>query len=580
MKQNSLMMLSVCALVCFLVLPAAVQAQSNTVYRLQANEEFVYGRIGLNDDGTQQFTFVVVRTPAPDKTVYRRELDGYAGVQSLLRGGAMSVERNVQDYDLYDYFIVFNGNKLGPFDRFKEVQHDNPNVADWISPNGEGLTFTTVRGQRYTLYANSGPQTEYWSHVQVPLIAEAPDAVAFAIQFDRNNWHLRENRSLIKQEYARFWNLEYSADGSRLMYVGAPNRTNERYVYINHERVAGPYTTVMPYTTGFVGTTNTPYFVGYTPDGQEMTVGTRRVDLPRSVRNIGRVIYSNGRLAFSGTVNDRHYTFLYTVSTNHLMQREGQLRPNGVLTGNNRTYLSIADPNENRILVDQSNEVISSIPRRELHDTFRWVQYRVSPRGDIFADYLRSNGQGVILKNGSPYQPAGSNFSRVIHFSFDPVTGDPRIAINLDAPISSENRRIIQNNRSVDITGEMDNFERYSAFPQEGGPIHWVRRRIPAAQDWRLSIYRENERLTDEFYTVAELTVSHDGSRYAALVSRDPDFRPMWYVSTNRVMHQPLDLLVDGRIVNGRFGAPVWSQRARRFLALTQDGRNVVIRQL
>ena len=84
-------------LVYMLLVPAVISGQANHVYTLQADEEFVYGSLGLNDDGSQRYTFTVVRTPAPDKTVYRRELDAYTGVQPLISGDAMRVDRDVQE---------------------------------------------------------------------------------------------------------------------------------------------------------------------------------------------------------------------------------------------------------------------------------------------------------------------------------------------------------------------------------------------------------------------------------------------------------------------------------------------------
>ncbi|SIQ29264.1 hypothetical protein SAMN05920897_106144 [Alkalispirochaeta americana] len=579
MKRHTLAVLTSSVLMLMVILPAAISAQSNAVYRLQGNEEFVYGRIGLNDDGSQRFTFLVVRTPNPDKTIYRREDESYVGVRSIGRGGSMSVDRDVQDFDRYDYFIVFNGNKLGPFDRFKEVKHDNPNVADWISPGGQGLTFSAVEGQHYRLYANSRPQTSYWSYSQTPLVAEAPGKVAFVVQFDRNNWHLRENHRLIKQEYAGIWNLEYSADGSKLMYVGAPERTNERHVYINHERVGGPYTSVLPYVTGFVDNTNTPYFVGSTSSGQEVVVGTRRVNLPRNIRNIGRVYSDSGRLAFSGQDGDRRFSYLYTVSNNTLLEREGRLVGRGLIIANNRAYLNIIESNDNRTLIDQNNNVVFSMPLRELHDTLSSVRADASPTGDIYITYRRADGQGVVLKNGNPYEPAGSDFSRLIHISFNPVTGLPQIGLDISTDDSGNVRRIIHNDKAFDTVGEMDNFERYSVFPPEG-PAYWIRRRIHAHRDWRWTVFRENEQVSEEFHHLFALTVSNDGTRFAALVSDDPDADIRDYYSTNRSMHTPVTLMVDGRLINGRFGAPVWSPRDGRFLALTQDGRNIIIRRL
>ncbi|WP_018526319.1 hypothetical protein [Alkalispirochaeta alkalica] len=579
MNKRALVMLTSLALLVILILPAAISAQENVVYRRESDEEFVYGRIGLNDDGTKRYTFLVVRTPNPDKTVYRREDEAYVGVRSIGRGGSMSVDRDVQEFDTFDYYIVFNGDKLGPFDRFKSLRHDNPNVEDWISPDGQGLTFSAVQGQHYQLYANSQRQTMYWSYAQTPLVAEAPGKVAFVVQFDRNNWHLRENRRLVKENYAGITNLEYSSDGSRLLYVGAPDNMRERFVYVNHQRVAGPYRTVMPYVTGFVGSTNTPYFVGNTADGQEMTVGTRRVNLPPNIRSIGRVIYSNGKLAFSGQVDDKHYTYLYTVSSDNLMVREGQLRPQGVISSNNRTYLSIIEPNENRTLIDQNNNVVASFPRSELHETLSQVSYEVCRDGNVYAHFRRANGQGAVLKNGQPFELAGSGFSRTRHFSFNPVTGLPQIALILSDNPEGNQLRIIHNNRALDINGEMDNFERYSAFPPEG-PFYWIRRRIHERRDWRWTIYRENEPVSREYPHMFAFTTSPDGKNFAALISTDPDADIRDYYSTNRSMHTRLTMMVDGNLVNGRFGAPVWSPRENRFLALGQSGRNIIIRRL
>ncbi|MFP4362483.1 MAG: hypothetical protein ACLFR1_01305 [Spirochaetia bacterium] len=560
-------------LVCMLLVPVVITGQENSIYTLQSNEEFVYGSFGLNDDGSQSYTFTVVRTPAPGKTVYRRELDAYAGVEPMISGGAMRVDQDVQDYDEFDYYIIFNGNRLGPYDRFHDISMEDPNVENWITPDGEGLTFAAVRGQRYNLIINSRMHISYWSHTQAPIVAEAPGTYAYAMQFDRNDWRLREVYDRVHQGFARFWNLEYSADGSRLLYVGAPNRLNERYVYINHERVAGPYTSVLPYVTGFAGDSNTPYFLGHTAEGVELTVGSQRVHLPSGVRNIGRIFYTNGQLAFSGQVDGQQYVFLYTISTSELVQREGRLGGGGILESTTQSYFSIIDWDNNHILIDASNNTVSSIPQSDLGDSTSTVVYRVCPNDNIYAYY-----QGTILRNGQPYEPAGTDFYRIIHFSFNPFTGEPQIAVNLEPELHTNRRRIIYDGRALDITGDMDNFERYSYFSPEG-PFYWIKRNIHGTSDWRWQIYRDNKRLTEEFHSIVELTVSDDGSRYAALVSRDPDVNIFHYASTNRIMHSDLDLLVDGQIIDGNFSAPVWSQQAGGFLVMAQDGRDVIIRQ-
>lgn len=571
----------------FLATVTNLTANTNVLHQLGDNEEFVYGTIGLDDDGNQKYTFIVVRVPAPDKTIYRRELDAYMGVQPLLRGGTMSVDNNVKDYDLYDYYIVFNGQRLGPFDRFKDLQQENPNIDDWISPGGKGLTFTTVKGQRYTAMANNRPVTTYWSHVQVPGIAEAPGKIAFYIEFDRNEWNLTENYGIVHRGWRRFSNMEYSKDGSKLLYVGTQEDLSERYVYINHEQVAGPYSTVMPYVTGFVGDTNIPYYLGIirkSAGGQttsefELTVGSTKVNLPQKVQNIGRIHELHGILAFTGKINDKDYTFLYNVNANSLQQVEGAIVHSTMFIHDNQAYFAIRDAQGSMHLITEEGKSLSSVQSRNISNSLRTVNFQICSKGSIYAYYVNSNDKGVVLKNGQPYNLAGSNFSGIRHFSINPVTGRPQIALSVDKRIGTTKRRIIHNDKAIDIQGEMDNFERFSYFPPEGS-FYWVKRVIHERNDWRWQLYRENEVLTEEFHGIAALSVSNNGERFAALVSRDPEINATRYLSTNEYMHKPMELMVDGRIIDGRFGAPIWSQKSNRFLVIAQEGRRVVIKQL
>lgn len=47
------------------------------------------------------------------------------------------------------------------------------------------------------------------------------------------------------------------------------------------------------------------------------------------------------------------------------------------------------------------------------------------------------------------------------------------------------------------------------------------------------------------------------------------------YIPENQLMHMRLNLLVDGKPVSGKAGAPVWSKDRKAFLATTQKGKSL-----
>ncbi|MFO8021507.1 MAG: hypothetical protein R6U65_03495, partial [Perlabentimonas sp.] len=75
-------------------------SSSEKIFSLEPNEEYVYGKVGLHDNGTVKYTFAITRKPNSSKELYIREkLFPYSGSQPLQGGGTMRRNNNPADYD-------------------------------------------------------------------------------------------------------------------------------------------------------------------------------------------------------------------------------------------------------------------------------------------------------------------------------------------------------------------------------------------------------------------------------------------------------------------------------------------------
>lgn len=550
-----------------------------SVYKLQTGEEFVYGKVGLFDNGDTKYTLAIVRKPNRTKKIYRRGYDPYTS-RPIMSGRPMRVNNSPKEYDKFDYWLVFNGKKMGPYDKIFDIDADDPDIDDWVSEDGKKLSFCAIKGQHY--YANlGGRQTVYyWSLVQKPQCDKKSGKYTYAMEWSTNNWRLYDNGSIRHSNWKNFHSMRFSDDGSNVIYVGAPDKRNQAYVYLNHKKVAGPYSLVgQVNSVGFIPGTNKAYYKGAVMGSKNnratynygtIVVGDRKFDIPDN-HGVGNFQINGDIICFTVTNYDKKAFYGSEIEVWEYNHKTDVLKKHGKYGSyvnfkiiGNKFYYSTFDVKGNNLLVKQGGEVVEKVTPKN-----HYVN-QVAPNGEIISWYkTKSDYESpyYLLKNGKPYSPFNIRKKYVDKVSFNPLNSKPQIILKLDQPVGSEKRKIMYGNNSFNLNGYFTKFY----FPEKSENVFGIRRIKKTRDDYRWQLYKNNNATNSKEWTgISPITYSPDGKRYAALVTDDMKRRGggRYYTTENGNLDALYKLFMDGKVVEGKFGLPVWSKKSNKFKVL------------
>lgn len=97
--------------------------------------------------------------------------------------------------------------------------------------------------------------------------------------------------------------------------------------------------------------------------------------------------------------------------------------------------------------------------------------------------------------------------------------------------------------------------------------------------DMRFRVNRDGRPADDKIWDgIAALAVSGGGDRYAALVTEKGNYTRYW-ITPDR-LDADWKLVVNGKVLPGTFGAPVWSSDSQALLVLEQKGTDIILTSL
>ncbi|MGL4368658.1 MAG: RICIN domain-containing protein, partial [Spirochaetota bacterium] len=547
---------------------AAALPSTGEIFRLASGEEMVFGKIGTDNDGGVRYTFAVVRKTNPSKTVYNAELRLPYGGSDPVLGGRRSVVKAPEKFDLYDFWIIFNGKKYGPYDRIYEMGLQYSDIDKWVSSDGKSIRFLAAVGDRYDMYLGGERQPVALGSITVQRIySSLPEKKVMAVQRGTGNYDLLENGQVRLKGWKLIDRITYSDDGKNLFYVGAEDSFDKKCAYLNHVKIAGPFSAVN--LQGFIPGTGIPYFngsnTGKDPSLQKagFYVGDGSVDVYP-----GTAAFRNNALVFSGLTGSTYSICEYNYAAKKMKKSGSYTMVSEPVLSDSWVYFSVHASNGDRLLVRQDGTVMSAMKKAQYKSGA--VSFAVAPNDDIYTLYsVTQMGPLTVLKNGKPFAAAAKPFSGS-SITFEKDTGKMRMHLSGDG-----RDRFIYGDRTVDVSDLLS--QRIMAFAPLSSDVFYVRKMGKNIFTSSLKIYKNAELLDDrQWAAVSDIIVSPDGSRYAALVIEQLtteyyERKYAYYWTQNDLMDLPRQLVVDGKSLGSGCGLPVWSGKKNRFIFLKQE---------
>ncbi|MDD2550047.1 MAG: hypothetical protein PHD00_08125 [Bacteroidales bacterium] len=586
--------LSSLLLALFLALSANSIAQS-PIYTLAPDQEMVYGKVGLFDNGEVKYTFAVVRSPHSGKQIYKREfMSPYGGGKPVYGGSQMRVDNNPSEYDFYDYWVIFNGREFGPYDRIYEMHQDDGNVDSWVSDDGKSITFTGVKGQRYYPVIASRPSSTFWSVNQAPDCDPVAGKWGYILQWSQNDYRLFVDGRPKLTGWKRLKGLKYSYDGSNVVYCGKEPGSDDYFVYLNHEKFAGPYYVVSEAT--FIPNTNILCVDGFGFESVNnravynhgnVLVGDSKIPIPDD-HSVGKFYFAGDWVSFTVSRSNKsenvyekasYWIYEFNYKTRQLLKHDGFAHMVSTFTnGGDTFYYSTFNSKGDRLLVKQGGEIIHKLLNTNC-DGYS-ILFRVNPNGEYITGLSNtSKNTYKVMLNGKPLSAAGNKVKGTDVLGFCPEKHTIQLIVNKDQSVASKSRKYVIGDNIFELDGDFSDINR--VFPAQSNDIFHIQRFIIDRNDWRYQLFKNDKCLTEvKWSSIAELTTSLSGSRYAALVTQKPGVSLYGYYSLNPHMHIKRQLLVDGRVMGDTFGAPVWSEQRGKFLVLQEKNGRIMLTEL
>jgi hypothetical protein len=563
------------------VIPSSISTSaSSSEVRLGAGEEMVLGRIGLFDNGDLKYTFSVVRKANKTKEVYRRVNEPYSP-DILSSGREMTIDQNPPEHDLFDYFVIFNGKRFGPYDRIVEMHQLESDIDKWISACGKYISFAFQRGNRFfPVIANVEDTYPFRGTHTAPVFDVKSGKNTRILRWSETDFRLKENDNFRLRGWHSLRDVSYSTDGSRLLYIGTEKQGDHASLYVNHQKVSGTYPVGV---AGFIPNTNIHYYL----NADRFVVGSKNLELPGSVHDrrwfVGdyMIIAPRSRQDYNDMYKHPYFIWEYNHKTDEIKTIDGFFGDVRLVTakGSSTAYFRTFASNGDCLLVKQGGEILQRVTKAQYGDSN--VRFAVSKNGDILTAYQDSKRKVHVLLNGKPLASVGYTEHLPRRVDFCEISGKPIVEIAIGTR-TNNNRitRIILGDKVLDFNYERPSHE----FYRSSGNDMFVMR-TESHQEFqsrsKFTVLKNNQPLyTDSFTRIAQFSLSCDGMRHALIAYRGSKYFSYAYIPENNVMHEKWELIVDGKVVEGNFGAPVWSKNKQKFLTLKQEGNSIRIIEL
>ena len=540
-----------------------VVPSSEAVYTLQPGEEYVYGKVGLKDDGSIKYTVAIVRKTNDTKQIYEANFDPYA--PRPVGEPVMKLNNNPKAYEKYDFWLIFNGEKHGPYDRILDMTQDDPNIDNWVSRDGKAISFTGVKGNRYYPVINNQGYIPFWPTGQAPSYDVKSGKSTNSIEWSRDNFRLYENGPKVLDGWKNISKVTYSEDGSRLLYVGAPENRNEKYVYVNHQKVAGPYYLLSK--VGFIPGTDRIYCAGFdiNADYHQVILGDQRIDIPDG-SEVTHFYVNENRIVFTmetrvpemeskyHALARRFTVYEYDIKSGTLNSHGEYWKTLNVHEFNGDFYYETVSKDEEFLYLSQGGKVLAKKKVKDGPEFILYTRDVVTPDGTLYLAYRKAKPDGNISENGKFTYVVTKNGIKVAEYDAPfaergrliESNGQPFFVFKLDQPVASVDRMFYYGDKEIRSGGYvMENV----CAPESLNVYSIVR-----TDDMRRRVYKNGSPADTQIWNgLTAVAASGDGSVYAALASNTLQCYSEYY-TTPAHLDAGWDLVVNGRVRSGKYG--------------------------
>ena len=380
------------------------------ILSLQAKEELVSGAIGLTDNDDIKYTLIVVRKPIDNPSLYNPICSSGNSLQ-IVQSGLPVPNSDTLNRGRFDYWVVFNGEKFGPYQQVEPVPGSVSSTDDWVTRDGKGVSFVGINGMCCSLVVGNHGAIDFQKSIKLISCDSKSGINTCVLSYNSDDYGLIEKGVQKLKGWRLIERVTYSDDGENLLYVGAKEKKEERYIYLNHKIIAGPYQDVPQ--LGFIPGSNQVYFAGCSQvvEGSEVVcgfgyvaIGNKRIIIPDDC-TVGPFHFCNNRVSFStkgntlnvgvkNGVEPQYIVYEYNIATDKLVQHEGYRFLQTKIAGESFYYIT-CNSQGNSVLVKEGGAVFGGdefVPRGDsLPGVVNWSDLALSDDGKHYALPLKED---------------------------------------------------------------------------------------------------------------------------------------------------------------------------------------------
>lgn len=390
---------------------------------LQAKEELVSGTIGLTDNADIKYTLIIVRKPSDDATSFNR-VNHLANTMQMATVELPESDMDTLNRGRFDYWVVFNGEKFGPYHQVEAVPGLVPSTDEWVTRDGKGVSFVGVNGSLHSLIIGNHRVLDFRGPVKLMSCDSRSGTNTYVLSYNSDDYWLIEKGVQKLKGWRLIEQVTYSNDGRNLLYVGAKYDKTERYIYLNHEIIAGPYQDVPQ--LGFIPGTNQVYFAGCSQVVEDsavvcsfgyVAIGNKRIIIPDDC-TVGNFHFCNNKVSFSTNGSAMHASgknsnrvpryavYVYDINTDKLTQHDGDGYLLQTKTVGESFYYITRSSLGNRILVEEDGVLCNGVgllPQFDsLGEVTDWSEFALSDDGKRYALQLKDDSPLSLPENRIP----------------------------------------------------------------------------------------------------------------------------------------------------------------------------------
>lgn len=560
----------------------------STLYNLKYGEEFVYGKTGLTDNGDIKYNLIVVRKKNTYKKIYRDSYKEY-DIHSIQGSSRLTIDKNPKDYQRYDYYVVFNGKRMGPYDGIIEPHQADPRVDKWVSEDGKTISFAGQKEDYYRAIIHNKDQQKFYGPGQAPYFDPQHKSESYTMRWKKGDYRFIDNTG---HKLTNWWNISTfrSSGNGNVAYIGSKNR-NEYNVYLNHRKIHGP----IKYDSRSLGMkiyydTNPQlglkdkndimfankeliFRVTNMDNSTTVKLGRETLNFPSNLR-VSNLYKKKGHLVFF--VSDKQgntSVYKYNIARKYnrkLGDYKGYVRFNSY------------DKNDTDFVYTKDNERIIFGFNGLTKHTYKYnknekkVRYKVSPRGDVYKYYTKGYKEVTkILKNGNSF--INNYFSYMNDIKFLPQSGEAVIIASNDRVKPHKYYLYIGDQKHTANKGYI-----LQSISKSGRKVFTSQ----AIGNTKKSIIQINGKActNNRFETINSFCTTKSGSKYAFMTNADG--KKFKYFNLHELHIANLSLMpnkkmvVNGNILSGRYGTPVYVPKKDKIVAIKQDGSRLKLIEL